>query len=343
MVTYTLGEIAKFIQAKFTGDENLVITGVATLQSANEKQISFLDNKKYEVFLTTTKAAAVILNDKNAMSYSGNALIVEDPYFAFAKATTLFMQVPQVDNGIHATAVIGKNCKIAPSVKIGANVVIENNVSIGANTQIHPGCVIGNDCQIGADCCLWPNVTIYYKTKIGNQVNIHSGAVLGADGFGWAQHKGQWHKVPQLGGVTIEDDVDIGANTTIDRGTLDDTVIETGVRLDNHIQVAHNVKIGAYTVIAGCTGIAGSTTIGKHCMIGGHAAIAGHLKIADHVILTGTTAVSNSIKEAGIYSSGTPCMKNNDWRRNTVRYIHLNDMAKKLKQIEKNLEKLIEK
>lgn len=344
MTSYKLGEIAKIIQAELTGDANYVITGVATLQSAHEKQVSFLDNKKYEMFLATTNAAAVILNKKNAAAYSGNALIVENPHFAFAKTATLFMQAPQMANGIHTTAVIGKNCKIDPSVKIGANVVIENNVSIGANTQIHPGCVIGNDCQIGTNCCLWPNVTIYYKTKIANQVNIHSGAVLGADGFGWAQHKGEWHKVPQLGGVVIEDDVDIGVNTAIDRGTLNDTIIKKGVKLDNQIQVAHNVVIGANTIIAGGTVIAGSTTIGENCIIGGDVAISGHLKIVDHVVITGSSGVTASINKPGVYSSGALGVKNNiEWRKNVCRFYHLDEMAKKLKQIEKTLEKITKK
>lgn len=341
MISYTLGEIAKLIQAKLSGDENYVITGVATLQSADEKQISFLDNKKYEPFLAVTKAAAVILNEKNAASYSGNALIVKNPHFAFAKTATLFVQMPQVANGIHSTAIVGKNCKIAPSAKIGANVVIEDNVSIGDNTQIHPGCIIGNDCQIGADCCLWPNVTVYYKTKIGNQVNIHSGAVLGADGFGWAQHEGKWHKVPQLGGVVIEDDVDIGVNTAIDRGTLNDTIVKKGVKLDNQIQVAHNVIIGANTVIAGGTVIAGSSTIGENCIIGGDVAISGHLKIANHVVITGSSGVTASVNKPGIYSSGALGVKNNiEWRKNVCRFYHLDNMAKKLKQIEKILEKI---
>jgi UDP-3-O-[3-hydroxymyristoyl] glucosamine N-acyltransferase len=340
MSVYTLGEIAKTIDAELNGDPNHNIAGVSTLQSANEKQISFLDNTKYQHFLTSTKAAAVILSAKDAEQYTGNALIVENPYFAFAQVASLFTQLPQITTGIHSAAIIGKNCKIDPSAKIAANVVIDDDVTIGANTHIHPNCVIGKNCRIGTNCCLWPNVTLYYETKIGNQVNIHSGAVLGADGFGWAQHKEQWHKVPQLGGVVVEDDADIGANTTIDRGTLDNTIIETGVKLDNHVQIAHNVKVGAHTIIAGLSGIAGSTTIGKHCIIGGCVAIAGHLNITDHVILTGTSVVSRSIKEPEIYSSGVGLMKNREWRKNAIRFYHLNEMAKRLKKVEKTLQEL---
>lgn len=342
MVTYTLGKIAKHINAEFNGDVNRVISGVATLQSANEKQISFLNNSKYERFLAETKAAAVILSKENAVQYNKNSLIVDNPHFAFAQAATLFMKLPELPCGIHSTAIIGKNCNIDPSARIGANVVIDDNVTIGANTQINAGCIIGNNCEIGANCHLWSKVILYYKTKLGNNINIHSGAILGADGFGWAQHEGRWHKVPQLGRVIIEDDVDIGANATIDRGTLDNTIVETGVKLDNMTQIAHNVKVGAHTLIAGFSGIAGSTVIGKHCIIGGNVSIAGHLNITDYVILTGTSAVSRSIKEPGVYSSGVGLMKNREWRKNAVRFYYLDKMARRLHKVEKKLEVIAE-
>jgi UDP-3-O-[3-hydroxymyristoyl] glucosamine N-acyltransferase len=340
MVTYTLGEIAKTINAELNGDPERIISGIATLQTANAKQISFLDNDKYQRYLADTNAAAIILSAENATQYRGNTLIADNPYFAFAQTAKLFAEVPQLPPGIHATAIIGKNCNIDSSVRIGANVVIDDNVTIGANTQIGAGCVIGNNCEIGANCRLWPRVTLYYKTKIGNHVNIHSGAILGADGFGWAQHEGRWHKVPQLGKVIIEDDVDIGANATIDRGTLGNTIIETGVRLDNMTQIAHNVRVGAHTIMAGFSGVAGSTTIGKHCMIGGNVSIADHIYIVDNVILTGTSVVSRPVKEPGIYSSGVGLMENRKWRKNAIRFYYLDKMARRLYNVEKALEKI---
>lgn len=340
MATYTLSEIAKHINAEFNGDATHIISGVSTLQSANEQQVSFLNNKKYQPHLKTTKAAAVILTKENAAQFAGNALIVTNPHFAFAKTASLFMNVPKLPTGIHPSVIMGENCNIDPSAKIAANVVLDDNVTIGANTQIGANCVIGNNCIIGKNCRLWPNVTLYYDTKLGDNVNIHSGTVVGADGFGWAENNGKWHKVPQLGCVIIEDNVDIGANAAIDRGAIENTIIGAGTKLDNLTQIAHNVKIGANTVVAGFTGIAGSTTVGEHCIIGGNVSIAGHLDITNNVVLTGTSAVSRSIKEPGIYSSGVGLMKNSEWRRNAVRFFYLDKMARRLKCVEKTLENL---
>lgn len=337
MTEKTLAEIANLINAELRGNSECKIFGAATLQTARQGQIGFLDNPKYRRFLATTKASAVILSETEAENYPGNALIVENPHFAFSQTALLFSKEPKISAGIHATAIIGENCNIDPTVAIAANVVINSNVTIGANTQIGAGCVIGENCTIGNNCRLWPNVTLYYDIKLANKISIHSGTVIGSDGFGWAQHEGRWHKVSQLGSVTIEDNVDIGANTTIDRGTLSDTVIENGAKLDNQIQIAHNVRIGAHTIIAGCTGIAGSTSIGKYCMIGGAVTIAGHIDITDYVIITGGSGVSSSIKTPGLYSSGLPVTKNKEWRRNVVRFKQLDKMAKRIKELEKTL------
>jgi UDP-3-O-[3-hydroxymyristoyl] glucosamine N-acyltransferase len=343
MATKTLIEIAELINAELQGNPDCKIIGAATLQDAREGQLGFLDNPKYRRFLATTEASAVILTESDIEYFSGNALIVDNPHYAFAQAASLFAHEPKVATGIHPAAIIGENCQIDPTAAIAANVVIGNDVTIGANSQIGAGCIIEENCKIGNNCRLWPNVTLYYGVELHNYVSIHSGAVIGADGFGWAQHEGKWHKVPQLGKVIIEDKVDIGVNTTIDRGTLNDTVIETGVKLDNQIQIAHNVRVGAHTIIAGCTGIAGSTKIGKYCMIGGAVIITGHIEITDYVIITGGTAIGSSIKEPGMYSSGVPPMKNQEWRRNAARFRHLDKLAKRVKTIEKKLQEFTEK
>jgi UDP-3-O-[3-hydroxymyristoyl] glucosamine N-acyltransferase len=333
----TLGELAKKIGAELKGDPDCKINGIDTLQSATEGQISFLDNPKYQQYLITTKASAVILTEKASQHYSGNAVVVKDPYYVYAQIASEFAAIPKQKSGIHSSAVIGKDCIIDSTASIAANVVIADRVNVGANTQVGAGSVIGEGCQIGADCHLWANVTLYYGVKLGDRVIIHSGVVLGSDGFGFAKHEGIWHKIPQLGSVVIERDVEIGANTTIDRGALNDTVIEEGVKLDNQIQLGHNVRIGAHSIVAGCTGIAGSAIIGKNCMIGGASSIAGHLEIADNVMLTAGTGVSGSIKETGVYSSAFSNMKYRAWQKNVVRFRNLDGIAKRLKVLEKKV------
>ncbi|MGB6976126.1 MAG: UDP-3-O-(3-hydroxymyristoyl)glucosamine N-acyltransferase, partial [Gammaproteobacteria bacterium] len=298
-------------------------------------QLSFLGNARYRRHLLTTKASAVILTAKEAANCSTAALIVDDPYLAYAKAATLFQRIPVAYAGKHPTAIIGQGCQIDKSVSVGAQCVIGNQVKIGANSIIEPGTIIGDEAIIGTDCHLWSRVSLYYRVQIGNRVVIHSGAVLGADGFGLTNEQGVWHRIPQLGGVVIGDEVEIGANTTIDRGALEDTIIEQGVKLDNLIQVAHNVHIGAHTAIAACVAIGGSTKIGKYCMIGGGATISGHLEITDSVIIIGTAVVSKSISEPGIYSSGTGLMPHREAIKCAARYRQLDDIVKRLKQLEK--------
>jgi len=335
MKTKTLGEIAALIQADLIGDPQTPITGISTLQAATAGQLSFLDNPKYQRYLPETKASAVILTSEAAADCPCAALVVKDPYFAYAKVATAFSEVASVPTGIHPSAVIGKDCHIDSSASIAPQVVIEDRVTIGPRTQIGPGCVIGEGAQIGEACRLWANVTIYHSTRIGNRVVIHSGVVIGSDGFGMAKHEGAWHKIPQLGRVILEDDVEIGANTTIDRGALDNTIIGTGAKLDNQIQIGHNVVIGAHTVMAGCTGVAGSTKIGKHCMIGGGSCINGHIEITDNVMMTGMAAITNSIKEPGVYSSGTGFMSNREWRKNAARFRQLDKITRRLTELEK--------
>lgn len=331
----TLSELASIVNARVKGDANCKISSIATLQNAKAGQLSFLHNVKYAQYLATTKASAVLLTAEAAASFAGNALIVADPYYAYAQIANLFINMEAPPAGIHASAVVGDNCQIHPSVAIAAKVVIGDNVKIGENSRIDAGCVIGNDCQIGASSHLYPNVTLYCLVKMGDRVIIHSGVVIGADGFGLVKRGDKWEKIPQIGGVTIGNDVEVGSNTSIDRGAIDDTVIADGVKLDNLIQIAHNVRIGENTVIAGCAGIAGSTEIGKNCMIGGAAGISGHIKIADNVVIAAMGQVTKSIDQPGIYTSVLGIAESTKWRKNVIYFRHLDEMAKRLKKLEK--------
>lgn len=331
-----LGELAQQISAQLSGDPQCEITGIAPLDKAMVGNISFLNSPQYRPYLETTQASAVVLSPLDAPFYTGNSLIMENPYLGFAKIATLFGPTPSIKSGIHPTAVIGEHCHIASTASIAAHCVIGDGVSIGDNTVVGPGCTIGDNSMLGVHCLLHAHVTLYHDVKIGNRTILHSGAVIGADGFGMVNDKGVWHKIPQLGGVRIGNDVEIGANTNIDRGTLENTVIEDGVKLDNLIQIAHNVHIGAHTAMAAGVMIAGSTQIGKHCMIAGGTVINGHIQITDQVILTANSAILSSINEPGIYSSFMPVQPNRTWKKNLIRFTQLDDIARRLKKLEKN-------
>ncbi len=334
----TLSELAIALDARLKGDEGCPISGIAPLQTARAGQISFLDNPRYRKYLANTQASAVILNASEAANFSGNALITQNPYLAYAKMAKLFEPIIQHTIGIHKTAVIGDNCQIDSTASIGPFCVLADSVTIGAEVILGAHCVVGENCSIGQGSHLYPRVTLYHGVKLAQRVIVHAGVVLGADGFGIAKEGSTWHKVPQLGGVSIGNDVEIGANTTIDRGALEDTVIEEGVKLDNQIQIAHNVRVGAHTAIAGCTGVSGSTVIGKNCIIGGATGFAGHLTIADYVVVTGMAMVTHSILEPGIYSSGTGLLPNRDWQKNAVRFRQLDEIARRLKALEQHQE-----
>ncbi|NNM58207.1 MAG: UDP-3-O-(3-hydroxymyristoyl)glucosamine N-acyltransferase [Legionellales bacterium] len=336
---YTLAELAELLSAQVQGDTKTEIVGIASLQTAKPGEISFLDNSKYRQFLAETQASAVILSAEMAPKSSCPVLIVADPYLAYAKTAALFEEKPISKPGIHPQAVIGEHCEIDPSASIGANVVIGNSVKIGKNSVIQPGCVINDKVVIGDDCWFWPNVTIYHATCIGSRTIIHSGAVLGSDGFGFAFNQGRWHKIPQIGCVIVGNDVEIGANTTIDRGALTDTVIGNGVKMDNQIQIGHNVQIGDHTVIAAGTGISGSTKIGKYCRIAGMVGFAGHIEITDQVVITAMSSVAQSITEPGIYSSGIPAGSFKTWKKNIARFLQLDNLARRLIQVERVLAK----
>ena len=335
--SWTLGELARHFSLELRGDAQRVIHGVATLAAAREGQLGFLANPRYRSQLATTTASAVVLRSDDMPAESPCAfLVAHDPYVAFAKIATLFVDKPASAAGIHASAVVDADARIAASASIGAQCVIEAGAVIEDGAVIGPHCIIGRDCVVGANSRLVARVTLVARVRIGKRVLIHPGAVLGADGFGIAFEHDHWLKVPQLGGVRIGDDCEIGANTTIDRGALSDTVLEEDVRLDNQIQVAHNVTIGAHTAIAGCAAIAGSAHIGRYCLIGGAAGILGHLTIADRVTITAMTLVTHSIREPGEYSSGSPIQESRLWRRNAARIRHLDELARRVAAIDKD-------
>lgn len=330
----SLGEVAELLQAPLHGDRDCTVQSVAPLAKAVKGQVSFIENKKHLCALENTKASAVLLPQKFLAACPTNALIVSNPKLALAKLLNLIKPLAKPAAGIHPSAVVGNNCKIAAGVSVGANSVIGNHVKIGADTKIGPGSVIGDGVEIGERCLLAANVSLYHEVTLGSDVIIHSGVVIGADGFGFEQDQGVWVKLPQVGSVRVGDNVEIGANTTIDRGALEDTVLEDGVKLDNLIMVAHNVHIGANTVIAGCTGIAGSAKIGRNCIVAGATAIADHVTLGDNVVITGMSMVTKSFLEPGVYSSGTGIMPRKVWQRSIVRFKQLDDMHQRIKKLE---------
>lgn len=334
-MTITLQAIAERLAAKLVGDPHAIITSIGALDKAQPGQITFLENPHYKKYLESTQATAVIVKEEYAPLVKTNALIVKDPYVGYAKISVLFDDAPKVPVGIHPTAIVGKDCVIGPNVAIGPYCVIGDQVTLGKNVQIAAGCVIGDETTIGDNTRLCAKVIIYHKVKIGSRVILHSGVVVGSDGFGNANENGQWRKIYQLGTAVIGNDVEIGANTTIDRGAIEDTIIEDGVRLDNQIQVGHNVRIGAHTAIAGCVGIAGSTKIGRYCMIGGGVGINGHIEITDGVIVTGMSSVGKSITQRGVYSSGVPAIPHKSWWRNYYYLTNLESLVRRLTAMEK--------
>jgi UDP-3-O-[3-hydroxymyristoyl] glucosamine N-acyltransferase len=296
----TLGQIVARLGGRLAGDPGVLIRQVGSLDRASAAQITFLSNKKSVAKLAATQAAAVILAPENEKLTTLPRIVCDAPYAYFAKVSQLFNPVASQAPGVHPTAVVSPEAKLGERVSIGA------------------GCVVGEGVTIGDDSCLYPRVVVYPGCSLGKRVIVHSGAVIGADGFGIAAEAGRWVKIPQIGGVRIGDDVEIGANTTIDRGALDDTVLEEGVKLDNLVQIAHNVRVGAHTAIAGCAGVAGSAEIGRHCTIGGASVILGHLKLADHVHVSAGTLISRSILEAGTYTGIYPFDEHAAWQRSAA-------------------------
>jgi UDP-3-O-[3-hydroxymyristoyl] glucosamine N-acyltransferase len=342
---YTLDEIASIVCGEIEGDPNVKISDIVPIDEAHVGGITFLSDIKYKNYVAVSKASAIIIkksdfDDLKLKKSKTNCILVDDPYYAYSVVSHLFEKLPKVNGGIHPTVYVGENVKMPSSVSIGPNSVIKDSVVIGSNTIIGSGVVIGENVAIGSNCRIYDNVTMYHSVVLHNNIIAHSGVVIGSDGFGIAKNKGKWNKIAQNGSVVIYNDVEIGANTVIDRGALGNTLIGVGVKLDNLIQIGHNVTIGDHSAVAGCVAIAGSTKIGKNCIIGGAACIAGHLEIADNVLLTGMAGVSNSIRKAGIYSSGIPIQENAKWRRNVIRLKNISKYIEKIKTIEQKINKL---
>ncbi len=322
---------------ELVGDASVQLRQVATLEGAQPDTITFLANERYLGKLKDTRAGAVIVGESLRGSLTIPHIVAANPYAYFARVSALLNPVAALGAGSHPSAVIHPGARIGDRVHIGPLAVIEDGAVIDAGTSVGAGSFIGAGSTVGEDSLLHPNVTIYRECTLGRRAIVHSGAVIGADGFGIAMDAGQWIKVPQIGRVRIGDDVEIGANTTIDRGAIDDTIIEDGVKIDNLVQVAHNVLIGAGTAIAACVGIAGSSRIGRSCRIGGASGIAGHLSIADNVEISAHTLVTKSITEAGTYTGAYPIEPNREWRRNAVSLRNLADLVIRVRNLEREL------
>ena len=334
----SLGELAEHTDSRLQGNADTVIHAVATLEQAEPGTLSFLANPRYRQALTTTQASAVVMADQITLDDPPFARLYNpNPYLAFAQIARLLNPLPSAIPGIDASAVVHPQAQIADDAQIGPGVHVGSNARVGRGCIIAAGTVIGESVVLGEHCRIECNVSLLAATRLGDRVHIAAGAVIGSDGFGFARADAHWEAVPQLGSVVVGDDVAIGANTTIDRGSQGNTVIETGCKLDNLVQIAHNVHIGAHTVIAASSGISGSTRLGAHCAVGGQVGIAGHLTIVDGCTFTGMTMVTGHIREPGVYSSGIPAAPNREWRRNAVRFGQLESMARRLDALEKQL------
>lgn len=332
-----LGDLANQAGARLEGDADCTINSLEPLQEAVSGGISFLSNKKYYKYLKSTKASAVILSQEFLAECPTHALVTDNPYLVFARIAELMFPRAVVQAGRHTSAIVAESAQIDASAWIGPGAIIEDKVEVGARAYIGPGCVVGQDSCIGEDTRLVANVSLCHGVKVGCRVLIHPGAVVGSDGFGFANDEGAWVKVAQLGSVRIEDDVEIGANTTIDRGAIKDTVIERGVKLDNQVQIAHNVYIGAHTAVAGCVGIAGSTRIGSRCTLAGGVGVVGHLEIGDDVHFSAQTLVTRSFPESGYFSGNLPAVPNTIWRKTIARIRQLDKIKQRMKYLEKQV------
>ena len=343
-----LGELVERLGGQLVGDPNLEVSGIAPLADAGVSHISFLSNSKLRAQAAHSKAAALILSAADdatvAATYGGARIVTPNPYAYFARAAQYFASLTEIvpAPGIHASASVAADARVDPSAHVGPHAIIEEGAQVGAGAVIGAGCFVGRDAVIGAQTQLFANATFHARCVIGARGIVHSGAVIGTDGFGFANEGGVYIKIPQTGRVVIGDDVDIGANTTIDRGALADTIIEDGVKLDNQIQIGHNCHIGAHTAMAGCVGVAGSAKIGKHCTFGGAAMVLGHLTIADNVHISSGSMVSRSILEAGQYTGFYPLAKNAEWEKSAAIVRNLDAMRDRIRALEKTIKTLTE-
>jgi len=332
VASLTLREIVAHLGGEAVGEAAVPLTGVGTIDSAGPSQVTFLANPRYRSRLGETRAGAIIVGPRDRDAASIPRIVADNPYAYYARTVALFHPEPGWRAGIHPFAQVDGSANVDASALVEAFAVVGERAEIGPGVRVGPHAFVGANVKLGRHTRLHARVTIYDGCSLGARCIVHSGAVIGADGFGHAPDQGRWVKIPQVGGVRIGDDVEVGANTTIDRGALDDTVIEEGVKLDNQIQVAHNCVIGAHTVIAGCTGISGSTRIGRNCLIGGGVGIVGHVEICDGVTISGFSLVAKSILKPGTYTSGMPLMPHADWLRNAARLRRLDDTLKRIQQ-----------
>ncbi|MDP8078710.1 UDP-3-O-(3-hydroxymyristoyl)glucosamine N-acyltransferase [Phocoenobacter skyensis] len=341
MEKFLLGDLAKQIGGSLRGNADLAISKIAPFAQATGNEITFISNAKFRTRLKECQAGAIIVhqNDVEFCLEEQNLIIVEDPYVAYALLAQYMDKTPKSAQGISPSAIISDNVKLGKNVSVGANAVIESGAEIGDEVSIGAGCFVGKNTKIGAKTQLWANVSVYHNVQIGENCLIQSSAVIGSDGFGYANAKGRWVKIPQTGGVIIGNNVEIGACTCIDRGALDATVIEDNVIIDNLCQIAHNVHIGTGSAIAGGAILAGSLKVGRYCLIGGASVINGHIEICDGTTITGMSMVIKSITEKGTYSSGTPAQSNKVWRKATALTMNINEMNKRLKQLEQYVNK----
>ncbi len=335
-----LGDIVARLGGELLGDPDVEVSTVGTLRAAGPGAISFLSQSRFRADLAATRASALIVAPDARAASSLPRIVCKDPYAYFARVSALLNPTPAVTPGIHPSAVVAPDARIAPTAHVGAGCVIGAQASVGDGAAVGAACVIGEGASVGAHARLHPRVTLYGGCEIGERSIVHSGAVIGADGFGFANEDGKWLKIPQVGRVRVGADVEIGANTTIDRGAIEDTVIDDGVKLDNQIQIGHNCRIGAHTAIAGCVGIAGSTTVGRHCMIGGAAMIGGHLSIADRVVVAGSTVVTKSIESPGTYLSVIPAEEAREWRRIVAHLRSLARLTDRLRELDRRVREL---
>jgi UDP-3-O-[3-hydroxymyristoyl] glucosamine N-acyltransferase len=332
-MSITLGELAVRFGCVLKGDPDVRISRVGTIERADGEAITFLANPRYKRFLASTKAAAVVLDPRLANESPIAALLIANPYATYARIASLLYPALPTPAGQHPTASIDASATIDPSASIGPHVVIEAGVTIGPRAVVGPGSVVMQGTTIGADTRLVANVTLYQGIVVGQRCIFHAGVVIGSDGFGFAPDRGTWVKIPQVGGVRIGNDVEIGAKSTIDRGAIEDTLIGDGVKLDNQVHIAHNVQLGAHTVMAGQSGVAGSTILGQRCMIGGQCGIGGQLTLCDDVVVTGKSFVSTSIRKPGMYSGSLTVDESVRFRKNAARFHQLDELARQVRKI----------
>ena len=317
--TITSGDLVKKLGGELIGDSNILINSVASLESAHKNSISFFNNPRYSDLLITTKAAVVIINRESLSFRSGVSIVIDNPYLYFAKVSQLLNPSKSLKKEVHKSVIIHPSCKLGLDIYIGPNVVIDENVSIDDGVVIHAASMIEADSVIGKGSVIHPRVVIKANTIIGKNCTLYAGCVIGSDGFGYAKDDNKWLAIPQTGRVILGDNVDIGSNSTIDRGTLDDTIISSGVKIDNLVQIGHNCMIGENTIIAGCVGIAGSAKIGKNCAIGGAAMILGHLSITDNVTISPGSMITRSIKTSGTYTALMPFQEHEAWLKTAAK------------------------